>query len=219
MSSVTATSGEATFMLRRGGDTRITRAFSGRLVLVRRAIEPGYGQAPVLSASDAILATNIRLTPMEGQDVSRDLELPFMGAEGTIPADIHVRMQFNVELVASGAAGQAPADLLPLETHGPHNDACNKQRVRAPLRLAGGQPSQGSARSSSAQPVGMPTETAADRPGPRQRSARAASRCSRFILSTRVQSRRACGPSSSPRRNRPTPMPSMTNGFRFARAA
>ncbi|MFD1914114.1 hypothetical protein [Halodurantibacterium flavum] len=73
------------------------------------AIEPGYGQAPVLSASDAILATNIRLTPMEGQDVSRDLELPFMGAEGTIPADIHVRMQFNVELVASGAAGQAPA--------------------------------------------------------------------------------------------------------------
>lgn len=72
------------------------------------ALETTYGTAPALSASDAILATNISLTPMEGQDASRELELPRMGAQGTIPVDIHTKLTFSVELVGSGVAGTAP---------------------------------------------------------------------------------------------------------------
>jgi hypothetical protein len=59
--------------------------------------------------SNAILATNIVLTPMEGQDVSRELELPWLAAQATIPAGLHSRLQFRVEMVPSGAAGVAPA--------------------------------------------------------------------------------------------------------------
>ncbi|WP_048646604.1 phage tail tube protein [Nitratireductor soli] len=73
-------------------------------------IEAAYGvdSAPT-GGANAILATNIVLTPMEGQDVSRELELPWLAAQATIPAGLHVRLQFRVELVPSGAAGTAPA--------------------------------------------------------------------------------------------------------------
>ncbi|MDJ1463405.1 phage tail tube protein [Nitratireductor sp. GZWM139] len=73
-------------------------------------IEASYGvDAAPTGAADAILATNIVLIPMEGQDVSRDLELPWLAAQATIPAGLHVRIQFRVELVPSGTAGTAPA--------------------------------------------------------------------------------------------------------------
>ncbi|MDO5704037.1 MAG: phage tail tube protein [Paracoccus sp. (in: a-proteobacteria)] len=72
------------------------------------APESSYGVAPVLAASDAVLATNIALTPMEGEDVSRELELPSMGAQGTIPVDIHAKLSFSVELVGAGTAGEIP---------------------------------------------------------------------------------------------------------------
>lgn len=73
-------------------------------------IEAAYGVDPApTGAANAILATNIVLTPMEGQDVSRELELPWLAAQATIPAGLHVRMQFRVELVPSGVAGTAPA--------------------------------------------------------------------------------------------------------------
>ncbi|KQZ14303.1 hypothetical protein ASD44_09630 [Mesorhizobium sp. Root554] len=73
-------------------------------------IETTYGVDPVpTGAANAILATNIVLQPMEGQDVSRELELPWLAAQATIPAGLHVRMTFRVELVPSGAAGTAPA--------------------------------------------------------------------------------------------------------------
>lgn len=73
-------------------------------------IETVYGtdSAPT-GGANAILATNIVLTPMEGQDVNRDLELPWLAAQATIPAGLHSRIQFRVEMVPSGAAGTAPA--------------------------------------------------------------------------------------------------------------
>lgn len=72
------------------------------------ALESTYGVAPALTATDAILATNIRLTPMEGQDVSRNLERPHMGAQATIPVDVHTRLSFTAEILPSGTAGVAP---------------------------------------------------------------------------------------------------------------
>lgn len=71
-------------------------------------IEASYGVAPVLAAANAILATNIRLSPMEGEDVSRNLELPDMGAQGTIPVNLHSKLTFTVELLGSGTRGTAP---------------------------------------------------------------------------------------------------------------
>jgi len=46
---------------------------------------------------------------MEGQDQERDLEQPGMGANGTIPTDLHSTLSFTVDLSASGTAGTAPA--------------------------------------------------------------------------------------------------------------
>lgn len=73
-------------------------------------IEATYGQdsAPT-GALNAILATEVKLQPMEGSDISRDLELPYLGGQGTIPNELHMKLAFKVELAASGTAGTAPA--------------------------------------------------------------------------------------------------------------
>lgn len=85
-------------------------AIKWRSKILLAKIEAIYGQdAAPTGADDAILATNIVLTPMEGQDVSRELELPWLAAQATIPAGLHTRLQFRIELVGSGTAGTAPA--------------------------------------------------------------------------------------------------------------
>ncbi|PWE29966.1 hypothetical protein DDZ14_16115 [Maritimibacter sp. 55A14] len=73
-------------------------------------IESVYGvdEGPT-GAANAILATNVSLTPMDGNDVSRELELAFLGAQATIPAELSAALNFSVELAPSGAAGTAPA--------------------------------------------------------------------------------------------------------------
>ncbi|MGC9368710.1 MAG: phage tail tube protein [Paracoccaceae bacterium] len=72
--------------------------------------ETTYGvDATPTGAANAILARNIRLNPMEGSDVSRDLETPVLGAQPTVPTELHMRIQFDVELAPSGTAGTAPA--------------------------------------------------------------------------------------------------------------
>jgi hypothetical protein len=73
-------------------------------------VETTYGTDPTPTAAlNAILATEVRLSPMEGQDVSRDLETPYLGAQPSIPAELHRRLAFRVELTPSGAPGTAPA--------------------------------------------------------------------------------------------------------------
>lgn len=72
-------------------------------------IEAMYGVDPNPASANGILATNIVLSPMEGQDVSREHELPWLAPQATIPAGLHVRLQYRVEMVPSGAAGTAPA--------------------------------------------------------------------------------------------------------------
>ncbi|MBL4751457.1 MAG: hypothetical protein JKX71_12905 [Amylibacter sp.] len=73
-------------------------------------LEATYGTDAVpTGAANAILATEVVWTPMEGSDVSRELETPFMGSQGTIPTELHAKLAFKVELSPSGAAGTAPA--------------------------------------------------------------------------------------------------------------
>ncbi|WP_163266451.1 phage tail tube protein [Chelativorans alearense] len=79
-----------------------------KILLAKPEATYGTDAAPT-GGDNAILATNIVLTPMEGQDVSRELELPWLAAQATIPSGLHIRLQFRVELVPSGAAGTVPA--------------------------------------------------------------------------------------------------------------
>lgn len=73
-------------------------------------VEATYGTDPTPTGTlNAILATEVRLTPMEGQDVSRDLELPWLGAQGSIPTELHQKLSFRVEMTPSGEPGTPPA--------------------------------------------------------------------------------------------------------------
>jgi len=79
-----------------------------KILLAR--VESTYGTDPGPTGADnAVLATEVSLTPMQGNDVSRELDLPWMGAQGTIPAELHMRLTYRVEMVPSGTAGTPPA--------------------------------------------------------------------------------------------------------------
>lgn len=72
--------------------------------------EAVYSTDPVPSgAANAILATNVSLKPMQGQDVSRNLERPYFGGQPKIPVGLHCVLTFDVELAPSGTAGDVPA--------------------------------------------------------------------------------------------------------------
>lgn len=85
-------------------------AITWRDKILLAKIESSYGNdATPTGAANAVLATNIELSPMEGSDVSRELERAFLGAQPTIPTELQARISFNVELSPSGVAGTAPA--------------------------------------------------------------------------------------------------------------
>lgn len=67
----------------------------------------GVDSAPT-GAANAILAQNVRLAPMEGEDVERNLERPYFGANPSIPVGLYSTLTFDVEAVGSGTAGTAP---------------------------------------------------------------------------------------------------------------
>ncbi len=73
-------------------------------------IETTYGVDPVpTGAANAILATDVTFTPMDGEDVTRNLERPYLGGDPSIPVAVRSVLQFTVELVGSGTLGTAPA--------------------------------------------------------------------------------------------------------------
>lgn len=73
-------------------------------------LESSYGVDPTPSgAANAMLMTGVAFSPMEGDDVSRDLELPYIAGQPLIPVGLRGRLRGRVELVGSGTAGVAPA--------------------------------------------------------------------------------------------------------------
>lgn len=73
-------------------------------------IEAAYGEdATPTGALNAIQASNFNFEPSVGQDVSRDLILPWMGHQGVILTGNYARITYDVEVAGSGAAGTAPA--------------------------------------------------------------------------------------------------------------
>lgn len=73
-------------------------------------IETVYGTDSVpTGAANAVLALNVTFMPMEGQDVVRNTERPTLGADPSLPAALHAKLSFEVDLVGSGNLGTAPA--------------------------------------------------------------------------------------------------------------
>lgn len=72
-------------------------------------IETVYGTDVVpTGAANAILATDVSFSPMEGEDVSRNLERQAMGASPIYPTALRSQLTFSVEAVGSGTVAVAP---------------------------------------------------------------------------------------------------------------
>lgn len=72
-------------------------------------IETTYGtDAAPTGAANAMVVRNVTITPLEGDEISRDLIVPFFGHQGLILAGVYGKIEFEVELAGAGAAGTAP---------------------------------------------------------------------------------------------------------------
>jgi hypothetical protein len=78
-----------------------------RLLLAKTETTYGTDAVPT-GAANAILVKNLNVTPMDATLVTRDLIRPFLGANMQLVADAHVKIDFEVEIAGSGAAGTAP---------------------------------------------------------------------------------------------------------------
>ena len=84
--------------------------YNAALTVVTAKREATYAtdSAPT-GAANAILARNVKVTPMDGEDVARGLAQAFLGADPTLPAALLQKATFEVDLSPSGAAGTVPA--------------------------------------------------------------------------------------------------------------
>lgn len=81
--------------------------WKSKTILVKKETTYGTDAAPI--AANAVLLTDVQFQPMEGEDVSRNIELPYMGAQDTIAAGLRAVLTGTFELVGSGTVGTAPA--------------------------------------------------------------------------------------------------------------
>jgi len=79
-----------------------------RKLAMLHKIETVYGTDATPLAADAILGVNASFTPMEGEEISRDLLLPYMGNQGIILDGLYAKLEFDVEIAGAGAAGTVP---------------------------------------------------------------------------------------------------------------
>ncbi len=106
-----------------------------RKKILLAAAETAYGTAAALTGTNAVLATNVEITPLAGETVSRELQHAHYGASPEIPVNTHQTLAFRVELAGSGTAGTAPAWGLLLRGCGMSEtvDAPNKEVEYAPV--------------------------------------------------------------------------------------
>ena len=72
------------------------------------AVEATYGVDANPNGANAILASSIQITPLEGETVTRENPRPFLGGYEQIHVGTHVKLEFDVELTGAGAAGTIP---------------------------------------------------------------------------------------------------------------
>lgn len=79
-----------------------------RKIAILNKIETTYGVSSVPAAINAIIGTDASFTPLEAEEVSRDLLFPYMGNMGVILTGKHAKLEFDVEVAGAGAAGTVP---------------------------------------------------------------------------------------------------------------
>ena len=79
-----------------------------RKVLLAK-IETTSGTAEATVPADAVLiVSDVELTPVAGETVSREIQRPYFGASEEYNVNVHQTLAFSVEMAGSGTAGTAP---------------------------------------------------------------------------------------------------------------
>lgn len=92
-----------------------------RAILAKIETTPGTDATPTGSAN-AMQMTNVSLEPLLGNDLNRELVLPYLGHQGVILDGNYARLTGEVEIAGAGDAGTAPA-------YGPLLRACGLAEV------------------------------------------------------------------------------------------
>ena len=79
-----------------------------RRLAILNKIETTYGTNSSPNAVNAIVGTNVSFTPLEAEEIGRDLHLPHMGHQGVILTGQYAKIEFDVEIAGAGAAGTVP---------------------------------------------------------------------------------------------------------------
>lgn len=80
-----------------------------RSKIILAKTETAYGTDSTPLGANGMLMTNVEVRPMEGQDVERNVERPWLGQSERFPSGLYVMLTGSVELVGSGSLGVAPA--------------------------------------------------------------------------------------------------------------
>ena len=83
------------------------KLFRNKILLAK--IESTYGTDATADGSNAILTSELAISPYQGNVVSRNLDRLVLGNEEQINTGPNVEVTFNVELAGAGAAGDTPA--------------------------------------------------------------------------------------------------------------
>lgn len=84
-----------------------TRKYRKMALLAKPEVTEGTDSVPT-GAANAIQANDVSITPMAGDEETRDLMLPYLGLQGVILTGDYVQLEFSVEIAGAGAAGDVP---------------------------------------------------------------------------------------------------------------
>lgn len=89
------------------------RYIRNTVILAKQETTSGTDVVPV-AATDAVLVSNMTITPLDANNVNRDLVRGYFGGSEQLVATASVKVSFTVELAGSGTAATAPqwGDLL-----------------------------------------------------------------------------------------------------------
>lgn len=89
------------------------RYIRNTVILAKVETTPGTDAVPT-GAADAVLVSNMSITPLDAQNVNRDIIRGYFGGSEQLVATASVKCSFTVELAGSGTAATAPqwGDLL-----------------------------------------------------------------------------------------------------------
>ena len=81
-----------------------------RKLAILAKIETTYGTDAVpTGAANAMQAKNVTIQPIQGDQVSHDFLLPYLGSQGVELTGNYVQIEGEIEMAGAGAAGDAPA--------------------------------------------------------------------------------------------------------------